>query len=170
MGGAGGPGRRPRSGFGLIAADLVEHFERRLEAMDGKAMIVCMSRRICVELYDAIIKLRPEWHNDGRRQGRDQDRDDRQRVAIQLDWQQHIRNKRAARRAGQAVQEPEDPFKIVIVRDMWLTGFDAPCLHTMYLDKPMRGHGLMQAIARVNRVFRTSRAAWWWITWGWPTS
>ena len=137
----------------LIAADLVDHFERRLEAMDGKAMIVCMSRRICVELYNEIVKLRPRWHNK-----------DDQKGVIKIvmtgnasdptEWQQHIRNKPRRRQLAKRFKNPKDPFKIVIVRDMWLTGFDVPCLHTMYLDKPMRGHGLMQAIARVNRVFR----------------
>ena len=137
----------------LIAANLVEHFEQRLAALDGKAMVVCMSRRICVDLYNAIVALRPDWHRPDDEQG-----------AIKIvmtgsasdpaDWQPHIRNK--ARRQDLAVRfkDPADPFRIVIVRDMWLTGFDAPCLHTMYVDKPMRGHGLMQAIARVNRVFR----------------
>ena len=137
----------------LIAEDMVEHFERRLEAMDGKAMIVCMSRRICVELYDEIVKLRPKWH----------DKDDDKGIvkivmtgsaADPLEWQTHIRNKPRRKELAKRFKNPKDPFKIVIVRDMWLTGFDAPCLHTMYLDKPMRGHGLMQAIARVNRVFR----------------
>ena len=137
----------------LIAADLVDHFERRLEAMDGKAMIVCMSRRICVELYNEIIRLRPRWHNA----------DDKKGVikivmtgsaSDPAEWQQHIRNKRRRKRLAKRFKNPKDPFKIVIVRDMWLTGFDVPCLHTMYVDKPMRGHGLMQAIARVNRVFR----------------
>jgi type I restriction enzyme R subunit len=138
---------------GLVAQDLVEHFERRLEAMDGKAMVVCMSRRICVDLYSAIIRLRAQWHEGV---------DDRGAIKVvmtgsatdPLEWQQHIRNK--ARREGLAkrFKDPEDPLRLVIVRDMWLTGFDAPCLHTMYVDKPMRSHGLMQAIARVNRVFR----------------
>jgi type I restriction enzyme R subunit len=138
---------------GLVAQDLVEHFERRLEAMDGKAMIVCMSRRICVDLYNAITRLRPQWHDEA---------DDRGTTKVvmtgsasdAIDWQPHIRNK--ARREGLAkrFKDPEDPLRLVIVRDMWLTGFDAPCLHTMYVDKPMRGHGLMQAIARVNRVFK----------------
>ncbi len=137
----------------LIAADLVEHFERRLEAMDGKAMVVCMSRRICVDLYNEIIRLRPDWHSE----------DDAEGVlkivmtgsASDLpEWQQHIRNTERRSKLAKRFKKPDDPFKIVIVRDMWLTGFDAPCLHTMYLDKPMQGHGLMQAIARVNRVFR----------------
>ena len=137
----------------LIAADLVDHFERRLEAMDGKAMIVCMSRRICVELYNEIIKLRPRWHNKDDKKGT---------IKIvmtgsasdPLEWQQHIRNKPRRKKLAKRFKSAKDPFKVVIVRDMWLTGFDVPCLHTMYLDKPMRGHGLMQAIARVNRVFR----------------
>jgi type I restriction enzyme R subunit len=137
----------------LIADDLVKHWEARLEAMDGKAMIVCMSRRICVELYKAISKLRPEWH---------QADDDKGVLKIvmtgsptdPLEWQPHIRNKARREALAQRFKDPKDTFKLVIVRDMWLTGFDAPCLHTMYLDKPMRGHGLMQAIARVNRVFK----------------
>jgi type I restriction enzyme R subunit len=137
----------------LIARDLVEHFEQRLEIMDGKAMVVCMSRRICVALYEAIVKLRPEWHSDDDNAG-----------AIKvvmtgsasdpLEWQGHIRNKPRREELAKRIKNPKDPFKIVIVRDMWLTGFDAPCMHTMYIDKPMRGHGLMQAIARVNRVFK----------------
>ncbi len=137
----------------LVAADLVEHFERRLAALEGKAMVVCMSRRICVDLYNAIAALRPGWQRDD---------DDQGTIKVvmtgsatdPLDWQPHIRNK--ARRQDLAVRfkDPSDPFRVVIVRDMWLTGFDAPCLHTMYVDKPMRGHGLMQAIARVNRVYR----------------
>ena len=138
---------------GLIARDLVDHFERRLEAMDGKAMVVCMSRRICVDLYNAIVKLRPKWH----------DADDKKGVikvvmtgsaSDKAEWQQHIRNKARREALAKRFKKPADPMKVVIVRDMWLTGFDAPCLHTMYVDKPMRGHGLMQAIARVNRVFR----------------
>jgi len=136
----------------LVVEDLVTHWEARYAAMEGKAMVMCMSRRICVELYKAIQKLRPDWH---------QDDDDKGVMKIvmsgsasdKLDWQQHIRSK--ARREGlaKAFKNPKKPFRIVIVRDMWLTGFDAPSLHTMYVDKPMRGHGLMQAIARVNRVF-----------------
>ena len=137
----------------LIAEDLVKHFETRLEVMDGKAMIVCMSRRICVELYKAITKIRPDWHND----------DDSAGIlkivmtgsaSDPADWQLHIRNKPRREELAKRFKAPKDPFKVVIVRDMWLTGFDAPCLHTMYVDKPMRGHGLMQAIARVNRVFK----------------
>ncbi len=137
----------------LIAQDLVNHFEQRLEAMDGKAMVVCMSRRICVDLYNAIVAIRPNWHHDD---------DDKGIIKVvmtgsasdPLDWQPHIRNKVRREALAKRFKDPNDPFKIVIVRDMWLTGFDAPCLHTMYVDKPMRGHGLMQAIARVNRVFK----------------
>ena len=139
--------------LGLIAEDLVRHFENRLTTMDGKAMIVCMSRRICVDLYKAITKIRPEWHSDDDTSGM---------LKIVMtgsasdpaEWQEHIRNKQRRDALATRFKDPGDPFKLVIVRDMWLTGFDAPCLHTMYLDKPMRGHGLMQAIARVNRVFR----------------
>lgn len=137
----------------LIAEDLVKHFERRLDAMDGKAMVVCMSRRICVELYKAITAIRPDWHHD----------DDGAGIlkivmtgsaSDPVDWQSHIRNKPRREELAKRFKDPKEPFKLVIVRDMWLTGFDAPCLHTMYVDKPMRGHGLMQAIARVNRVFK----------------
>ena len=137
----------------LVAEDLVKHWEARFAAMEGKAMIVCMSRRICVELYKAIQKLRPDWHHDG---------DDKGTMKIvmsgsasdKLEWQNHIRSKKRREELAKAFKNPKKPFKIVIVRDMWLTGFDAPSLHTMYVDKPMRGHGLMQAIARVNRVFK----------------
>ncbi len=137
----------------LIARDLVAHFEDRLATMEGKAMVVCMSRRICVALYQAIAKLRPEWHADDDNAGA-------MKVVMTgsasdpLDWQGHIRNKPRREELAKRFKNPKDPFKLVIVRDMWLTGFDAPCLHTMYVDKPMRGHGLMQAIARVNRVFK----------------
>ena len=137
----------------LVARDLVDHFDKRQAAIDGKAMIVCMSRRICVELYNEIIKLRPEWHNEDDTKG-----------AIKIvmtgsaadpeEWAPHIRSKARREQLASRFKDPQDQFKIVIVRDMWLTGFDAPCLHTMYLDKPMQGHNLMQAIARVNRVFR----------------
>lgn len=137
----------------LVARDMVEHFERRLETMDGKAMIVVMSRRIAVELYRELVALRPAWHGEDDAHGT-------LKVVMTgsasdpLEWQTHIRSK--ARREDLAVRfrNPTDPFGIVIVRDMWLTGFDAPSLHTMYVDKPMRGHGLMQTIARVNRVFK----------------
>jgi type I restriction enzyme R subunit len=137
----------------LIARDLVEHFETRLTAMEGKAMIVCMSRRIAVDLYKEIVALRPSWHHD------DDDKGLIKTVMTgsasdPLDWQTHIRNKPRRETLAQRFRDPRDPFKVVIVRDMWLTGFDAPSLHTMYVDKPMRGHGLMQAIARVNRVFK----------------
>jgi type I restriction enzyme R subunit len=145
----------------LIAADLVAHFEKRWEAMDGKAMIVCMSRRICVDLHNAILAIRPEWascKND------DAEAEKNKSCVLKVvmtgsaddgpDWQAHIRNKEKRRKLANRFKDSKDPFRIVIVRDMWLTGFDAPCLHTMYADKPMQGHGLMQAIARVNRVFR----------------
>ena len=137
----------------LVAHDIVEHFERRLEVMDGKGMAVCMSRRIAVELYREIAKLRPEWHDE-------MDEAGAMKVVMTgsasdpLDWQGHIRNKPRREALANRFRIPKDPFRIVIVRDMWLTGFDAPSLHTMYIDKPMRGHGLMQAIARVNRVFK----------------
>ena len=135
----------------LVAEDLVKHFEQRLDAMDGKAMIVCMSRRICVDLYNQPIKLRPRWH------GGDDDAGSLKVVmtgsaADGPEWQQHIREKRRREELAKRFKDPKDRFRIVIVRDMWLTGFDVPCLHTMYLDKYMRSHGLMQAIARVNRV------------------
>lgn len=138
---------------GLIAKDLVEHLDQRQEAMDGKALVVCMSRRICVDLYNALVKLRPNWH----------DADDNRgavkvvmtgSAADKLEWQDHIRNKSRREDMAKRFKNPDDPLKIVLVRDMWLTGFDVPCLHTMYVDKPMKAHGLMQAIARVNRVFR----------------
>jgi type I restriction enzyme R subunit len=138
--------------IGLVAKDLVEHFEKRLDVIEGKALVVCMSRRICVDLYDAIVKLRPNWHNaDDMRGGL--------KVvmtgsASETEWQMHIRSKARREEIAKRFKDPDDPLRMVIVRDMWLTGFDVPCLHTMYVDKPMRGHGLMQAIARVNRVFR----------------
>ena len=136
----------------MVAQDLVQHFEDRVAGMDGKAMIVCMSRRICVALYDQIIKLRPEWHNDD---------DENGVIKIVMtgaasdpkEWQPHIGGKARRELLAKRAKDPDDPLKLVIVRDMWLTGFDAPSTHTMYIDKPMRGHGLMQAIARVNRVF-----------------
>ena len=132
----------------LIAADLVAHFEKRIEAMDGKAMIVCMSRRIAVDLYNALIALRPEWAAETLKVVMTGSAEDGP------SFQPHIRTKDARRKLANRFKDSRDPFQIVIVRDMWLTGFDAPCLHTMYADKPMQGHGLMQAIARVNRVFR----------------
>ncbi len=145
----------------LVAEDLVEHFERRREAMDGKAMVVCMSRRICVELYKEIVALRPDWASatDDDVEA-ERDKDCVVKIVMtgsasdELEWQQHVRTKRKRKELAGRFKDTNDPFRIVIVRDMWLTGFDAPCLHTMYVDKPMRGHGLMQAIARVNRVFK----------------
>ena len=137
----------------LIGEDLVRHLEARLDVMDGKALVVCMSRRICVELYKALVALRPAWHDGD---------DDRGAIKVVMtgsasdlpEWQPHIRSKSRREALAKRFKNPEDPLKIVLVRDMWLTGFDAPCMHTMYIDKPMQGHGLMQAIARVNRVFR----------------
>ncbi|WP_010672238.1 type I restriction endonuclease subunit R [Aeromonas caviae] len=141
----------------LVAKDMVAHFEDRVAALDGKAMVVCMSRRICVKLYDEIVKLRPDWHSADDNAGA---------VKIVMtgaasdpqEWQQHIGNKARRDLLAKRARDPKDPLKLVIVRDMWLTGFDAPCMHTMYVDKPMQGHGLMQAIARVNRVFRDKPA------------
>jgi len=138
---------------GLVAQDIVDHFEKRQEAIDGKAMIVAMSRRICVDLYNAIIKLRPDWHSADDKQGV---------IKIVMtgsasdpeDWQPHIRTKARREELAKRFKNADDSFKIAIVRDMWLTGFDVPPLHTMYIDKPMQGHGLMQAIARVNRVYK----------------
>ena len=137
----------------LIARDIVEHFESRREAIDGKAMVVCMSRRICIDLYRELVRLRPAWCDENDEHG-----------ALKIvmtgqasdppDWQPHIGNKARREALAKRFRDPADPLRVVLVRDMWLTGFDAPSLHTMYVDKPMRGHGLMQAIARVNRVFR----------------
>jgi type I restriction enzyme R subunit len=136
-----------------VAEDLVSHFEARTATLDGKAMIVAMSRDICVQLYNAIVRLRPEWHAP-----------DPERGAIKIvmtgsasdkpELQPHIYNKQTKKRLEKRFKDVNDPLKLVIVRDMWLTGFDAPCCHTMYIDKPMKGHNLMQAIARVNRVFK----------------
>jgi len=136
----------------LIAKDIVEHFEARQAAIDGKAMIVCMSRRICVDLYNEIVAIRPDWHSDEIKAGT---------IKIVMtgsasdpeSWQSHIGNKTARETLAKRAKKVNDPLKLVIVRDMWLTGFDAPSMHTLYVDKPMQGHGLMQAIARVNRVF-----------------
>jgi type I restriction enzyme R subunit len=143
----------------IIAADLVQHFENRVSGLKGKGMILCMARWICVALYKEIIKLRPEWHSD---------EDEAGAIKIVMtgaasdlqDWQPHIGKRPKGRREllAKRVKDPNDPLKLVIVCDMWLTGFDAPCVHTMYIDKPMKGHGLMQAIARVNRVFRDKPA------------
>ncbi|NVK53835.1 MAG: type I restriction endonuclease subunit R [Flavobacteriaceae bacterium] len=136
----------------LIAEDIVKHFEDRNTILDGKGMIVCMSRRICVDLYNAIVKIRPEWH----------DKDDDKGVikvvmtgssSDPLPFQPHVRSKQRRKDLGERLKDPKDPLKLAIVRDMWLTGFDAPAMHTLYIDKPMRGHNLMQAIARVNRVY-----------------
>lgn len=141
----------------LVAQDLVTHFEERVAALDGKAMTVCMSREICVDLYNEIVKLRPHWHSNDDALGA---------VKIVMTgaasdpahWQQHIGIKARRDALARRAKDPADPLKLVIVRDMWLTGFDAPSMHTMYVDKPMKGHGLMQAIARVNRVFRDKPA------------
>jgi type I restriction enzyme R subunit len=141
----------------MVAADLVAHFEDRVAALDGKAMIVCMSRRICVALYKQIVSLRPDWHNEDDKDGK---------IKIVMTgaaadppaWQSHIGTKGRRDLLAARAKDARDPLKIVIVRDMWLTGFDAPSMHTMYIDKPMKGHGLMQAIARVNRVFRDKPA------------
>jgi type I restriction enzyme R subunit len=136
----------------LIAKDIVKHFEAR-QILEGKAMIVCMSRRICVELYKEITKIKPDWHSE-------EDTDGSIKVVMTgssadpLDYQPHVRNKLKNKAIGDRLKDPSDKLKLVIVRDMWLTGFDAPCLHTLYVDKPMRGHNLMQAIARVNRVYK----------------
>lgn len=139
-----------------IARDIVQHFEQRQRGFDfeGKAMIVCMSRRICAKLYDAITALRPQWHDDA---------DERGTIKVvmtgsaadELPLQPHIRNKPRRRAIEKRFKDPADQLKLVIVRDMWLTGFDVPSLHTRYVDKPMKGHSLVQAIARVNRVFKT---------------
>jgi len=137
----------------LVAEDLVKHFEARQDELVGKGLIVCMSRRICVEMYNALIGLRPEWHSDD---------DDKGAIKIVMsgtasdkaEWQPHIRSKARREDIAKRFKKSESDLKLVIVRDMWLTGFDCPSLHTMYVDKPMRGHGLMQAIARVNRVFK----------------
>ena len=142
-----------RDRLAVVAADVVDHFEKRREAFDGKGMIVCMSRRIAVELYEEIIKIRPNWHDTDAKKG-----------AIKVvmtssssdpeNWQVHSTTKHDRKAIGERFKDEKDPLRLVIVRDMWLTGFDVPCLHTMYVDKPMRGHNLMQAIARVNRVFK----------------
>lgn len=136
-----------------VAKDLVQHFDARISTIDGKAMIVCMSRDICAQLYSAIVALRPEWHNPDPEQG-----------AIKIVMtgsaadkallQPHIYTHKVKKRLEKRFKDPKDSLKLVIVRDMWLTGFDAPSCHTMYVDKPMKGHNLMQAIARVNRVFK----------------
>ena len=137
----------------LVAEDIVQHFERREEAQDGKALVIAMSRRICVEMYKEITELRPQWHHDD---------DDKAIIKVVMtgsasdpvDWQPHIRNKVRRDVLRERFRKPDDSLKIVIVRDMWLTGVDVPSMHTMYVDKPMRDHGLIQAINRVNRVFK----------------
>jgi type I restriction enzyme R subunit len=137
----------------VVAADIVDHFEKRQEAFEGKGMIVCMSRRIAVELYEEIIKIRSDWHDKDLKKGV---------VKVVMtssssdpeNWQIHSTTKQDRYALGERFKNEDDSLKLVIVRDMWLTGFDVPCLHTMYVDKPMRGHNLMQAIARVNRVFK----------------
>ncbi len=144
-------GSEPR--LAQVARDLVEHFEARMAVADGKAMIVCMSRDICAHLYNAIVALRPDWHSDDPEQG-----------AIKIVMtgsaadkallQPHLYSKQVKKRLEARFKKIDDPLTLVIVRDMWLTGFDAPCCNTMYIDKPMKGHNLMQAIARVNRVFK----------------
>ena len=144
-------GSKPR--IERVAADLVAHFEERNQAQHGKAMVVAMSREICVHLYDAIVALRPDWHDP-----------DPDKGAIKIVMtgsasdkallRPHIHATQVKKRLEKRFKDPSDPLKLVIVRDMWLTGFDAPCVHTLYVDKPMKGHNLMQAIARVNRVFR----------------
>ncbi len=136
-----------------VAKDIVDHWEARESVLNGKALIVCMSRRICIELHNEIVNLRPEWYSKD---------DDKGTIKVVITgsasdgpaWQEHVRNKERRRALSERMKDPSDPMKIAIVRDMWLTGFDAPSLNTMYLDKPMKGHTLMQAIARVNRVFK----------------
>jgi len=137
----------------LIAHDIVAHFESRNAVLDGKTMIVCMSRRICVDLYNEIIKIKPEWHSDD-------DTDGTIKVVMTgsssdpLPFQPHVRNKPRRKALAERLKDPKDTMKLAIVRDMWLTGFDAPSMHTIYIDKPMKGHNLMQSIARVNRVYK----------------
>lgn len=144
-------GAEPR--LAEVAEDIINHFETRTATIEGKAMIVAMSRDICAQLYNEIIKIRPEWHDPDPEKGV---------IKIVMTGsasdkpllQPHIYNKKTKKRLEKRFKAVNDPLKLVIVRDMWLTGFDAPCCHTMYVDKPMKGHNLMQAIARVNRVFK----------------
>lgn len=136
-----------------LAEDIVNHYEAKAEVMDGKAMIVCMSRKICVDLYDAITAIRPDWHSDDVNKGKIKivmtgSAADEERL------QKHVGGKQRRDTLANRMKDNNDDLKIVIVRDMWLTGFDVPSMHTMYIDKPMKGHNLMQAIARVNRVFK----------------
>jgi len=136
-----------------IAADLVRHFEKRTSTIEGKAMIVGMSREICARLYNAIVALRPQWHDSDIEKGAIKVVMTGNATDIEL-LRPHVTTKREKKRLEKRFKKPDDPLRLVIVRDMWLTGFDAPCCHTMYVDKPMKGHNLMQAIARVNRVFK----------------
>ncbi|MBK1834438.1 type I restriction endonuclease subunit R [Roseibacillus ishigakijimensis] len=147
-----------------VAADLVQHFETRNEAMEGKAMIVCMSREICVSLFNELMALRPDWagsrrEKNGKNSGYDPE-DGAVRIVMtgtasdRKELQDHVFTKQEKKRLEKRFKDANDPLKLVIVRDMWLTGFDAPCCHTMYVDKPMKGHNLAQSIARVNRVFK----------------
>jgi type I restriction enzyme R subunit len=136
-----------------IAKDIIEHFELRQTVFEGKGMIVTMSRRIAADLYEAIIKLKPEWHSDELQKGTikvvmTSASSDGPKIS------KHHTTKEQRRILAERMKNPDDELKLVIVRDMWLTGFDAPCLHTLYIDKPMKGHNLMQAIARVNRVYK----------------
>ena len=136
-----------------VAEDFINHFESRKETFEGKAMFVSMSRRVAVELYEAIVKIRPDWHDTDAKKGK---------IKVVMtsstsdpaSWQPHHTTKKDRKALGERLKDPLDPLEVVIVRDMWLTGFDAPCLHTLYVDKPMKGHNLMQAIARVNRVYK----------------
>jgi len=141
-----------------IAKDIVEHFEERCEVLEGKGMIVCMSRRICVDLYNEIIKLRPHWHSDDLNKGEIKIVMSGNASKDPKEYLPHIYTKFQIKEIEKRMKDPKDSLKLVIVRDMWLTGFDVPCLHTMYIDKPMKGHNLMQAIARVNRVFKDKPA------------
>ena len=144
----------------VVAQDIVEHFEERQRALEGKGIIVAMSRRIAVALYDEITKLCPDWHDTDLEKGR---------IKVIMtsnssdpsSYQPHRTTKRQKKELGDRFKDPTDSLKLVIVRDMWLTGFDAPSLHTMYIDKPMRGHNLMQAIARVNRSTKINPADLW---------
>ncbi len=136
-----------------LAEDIVNHYEEKSKTIDGKAMVVCMSRRICADLYDEIIKIRPDWHSDDVNKGKIKvvmtgSAADNERL------QQHVGGKQRRDTLAKRMKDENDDLKIVLVRDMWLTGFDVPSMHTMYIDKPMKGHNLMQAIARVNRVFK----------------
>ena len=142
-----------------VTTDILAHFDAKQETLDGKAIIVATSRRIAVAMYEDLIAMRPEWHGDDVSKG-----------AVKVimtssasdppEWQKHSTTKQERKVLRQRFQDPEDPLRVVIVRDMWLTGFDAPCLHTLYVDKMMRDHNLMQAIARVNRVFKDKRGGW----------